>query len=238
MKMIWFTGLALIGALAATTHAQTYKVLVNLNNVNDSFIDAFYFGSIAQSRGGYMICTVPSNSVSDGVAMRISTSGVQTILHEFDNVGGYPTAGVMLGRNGEFFGTTLWSSTNLGSIFEMAPDGTVKVLHELISGPDRYPNAPLIQSLCGDFYGTMAGTPRIRGAFTRSMSMAVSPIFTPLQALTEPIHMGRWCRRPTFGSTERRGRAEQTIQGRSSESAPAVSLKSCTTLTELMARFP
>jgi uncharacterized repeat protein (TIGR03803 family) len=157
MKMIWFIGLALIGAQAATSHAQTYKVLVNLNNVNDSFIDAFYFGSIAQSRGGYMICTVPSNSVSDGVAMRISTSGVQTILHEFDNVGGYPTSGVMLGRNGEFFGTTLWSSTNLGSIFEMTPDGTVKVLHELISGPDRYPNAPLIQSLYGDFYGTTTG---------------------------------------------------------------------------------
>src|ERR1700746_1936398 len=117
MKMIRLTGLALIWALAATLHAQTYKDLVDLNNTNDSFINAFYFGNLAQSRGGYMVGTVPSNSVRDGVAMRSSTAGVQTILHEFDTTGGYPTSGVILGRNGEFFGTTLWSSTNLGSIF-------------------------------------------------------------------------------------------------------------------------
>src|ERR1700756_299472 len=84
MKMIRLTGLALIWALAATLHAQTYKDLVDLNNTNDSFINAFYFGNLAQSRGGYMVGTVPSNSVRDGVAMRISTAGVQTILHEFD----------------------------------------------------------------------------------------------------------------------------------------------------------
>jgi uncharacterized repeat protein (TIGR03803 family) len=70
----------------------------------------------------------------------------------------WPVGGLTLGRNGRFYGTTVRGGTNKsGTIFEMTPDGIVKILHEFAGAADGFPQAPPIQSLYGDFYGTTSG---------------------------------------------------------------------------------
>ena len=185
MKVIRFTGLALIWALSTTIHAQSYKVLVNLNgNPSEPM------GIIAQSRGGYLITTGADYVNDPGVAFRVSTSGVVTVLHEFDTTdGAAPSGGLTLGRNGRFYGTTESGGNNgLGTIFEMTPDGIVKTLHEFAGGADGgSPTAPPIQSLFGDFYGTtfaapgVEGTPGVQGTvykITKDGSFTVLHSFT------------------------------------------------------------
>jgi hypothetical protein len=70
MKMIRFTGLALICALSTTIHAQSYKVLGNFNDEpSQPIVSAF----IAQSRGGYLLSTRPqqyANYSQGGLAFR------------------------------------------------------------------------------------------------------------------------------------------------------------------------
>jgi uncharacterized repeat protein (TIGR03803 family) len=153
MKIIWPTNFVLIGALAATVHAQSYKVLVNFNGAPSNPETP---GIIAQSRGGYLLSTAPDgNTDSLGVAFRVSTSGVVTVLHRFGGAdGAWPIGGLTLGRNGRFYGTTtIGGAINCGTIFEMTPDGIVKTLYAFTGCAGFPPSAP-IQSLYGDFYGT------------------------------------------------------------------------------------
>jgi uncharacterized repeat protein (TIGR03803 family) len=185
--MIRLTGLALIWALVATMHAQSYKVLVNFNEAPPSMPSA---GVIAQSRGGYMLTM--ASAVEEwpvpGVAFRISTSGDLTVLHQFDGTdGAFPAAGLTLARNGRFYGTTAGDGTaSFGKIFEMTPDGIVKTLHEFAGNTDGgSPEAPPIQSLYGDFYGTTFGS----GDGTHPgtvYKIDSSGDFTPLHAFTGP----------------------------------------------------
>ena len=153
MKMIRLTGIAFIGALATTVNAQSYKVLVNFNDV-PAVPES---GIIAQSRGGYLLTTADDFGNDPGVAFRVTTSGVLTVLHQFGTTdGAAPSGGLTLSRNGRFYGTTeAGGNHGLGTIFEMTPDGVVKTLHEFAGGADGgSPTAPPIQSLYGDFYGT------------------------------------------------------------------------------------
>jgi uncharacterized repeat protein (TIGR03803 family) len=148
MKMIRLAGLALVGALAATMHAQSYKVLSFFSNIPDAPA-----GLIAQSRGGSLLTM---DRIGD--VFRMSPSGgYATVLHDFGADSRNP-GGLTLGRNGRFYGTTSNGGTNgYGTIYEMTPDGIVKNLHEFIGSDDGYPQAPPIQSLYGDFYGTATG---------------------------------------------------------------------------------
>ena len=72
MKVIRLASLALIWALAAPLHAQSYKVLVNFNGSYSPQEP----GIIAQSRGGYLLSTAPDAAADKpGVAFRVKTSG-------------------------------------------------------------------------------------------------------------------------------------------------------------------
>jgi len=161
-KIVRLAGLALVWVVATTVSAQSYKVLVNFNlNQGPSLPDEP--GIIAQSRGGYLVTTASDDITgsANGSAFRVDTSGALKVLHEFDRTdGSLPIGGLTLGRDGEFYGTALFGgsgSLNYGTIFSMTPDGIVKTLHEFPSAAEGLPQAPPIQSLYGDFYGTTAG---------------------------------------------------------------------------------
>jgi uncharacterized repeat protein (TIGR03803 family) len=65
--------------------------------------------------------------------------------------------GLILGPDGEFYGTTeLGGASNTGSVFKMTSDGVIKTLYEF-SGTDGFPYAPPILSTYGDYYGTTYG---------------------------------------------------------------------------------
>ena len=92
MRIVRFTGLALVWALGTTMHAQTYKVMDYFNGTPSAPSSV-----IAQSRGGYLVTTAVDAAPFDGVAFRVATSGTLTVLHQFSSSGGNYPNGLTLG---------------------------------------------------------------------------------------------------------------------------------------------
>jgi len=97
-----------------------------------------------------------SNTVT--VIVGSSAPATVTILHSFTGPDGrIPTAGLVQGADGNFYGTTNNTTTSsAGNVFRLSPAGSFTVLH-VFTGPDgAEPTAPLIQASDGNFYGTTA----------------------------------------------------------------------------------
>jgi len=76
--------------------------------------------------------------------------------------GAVPNAGLTLGTDGNFYGTTTGGNGNskcallngCGVVFKITPEGVLTTLHSF-EGPDgEYPDAGLVQVTSGTFYGT------------------------------------------------------------------------------------
>jgi uncharacterized repeat protein (TIGR03803 family) len=123
--------------------------------------------------GGYPICTLaPDGSgnyygttwgggLSHGIVFKITSAGSEQVLHSFaDNSsdGGYPTAGLVRGTDGNYYGTTnQGGSGNLGTFFKITSTGTETRLYTFTGGNDgANPGSGVIQGSDGNFYGTTA----------------------------------------------------------------------------------
>ena len=98
-------------------------------------------------------------STDKGSAFRITPQGVLTTLHRFSggSDGALPVA--LIESDGIFYGTTAGyisgSDTDSGTVFAMAPDGSVTTLHTFSgAGDGANPNGGLVQGPHGHFYGT------------------------------------------------------------------------------------
>jgi uncharacterized repeat protein (TIGR03803 family) len=113
---------------------------------------------------------------TSGVAFEITPSGTLTTLYQFCSQGGIhctdgdDPSGLILGSDGNFYGTTYSGGANpgisdvgtpglgAGTVFRMTPSGKLTTLHSFCfqSGcPDgQQPLAALVQSASGVFYGT------------------------------------------------------------------------------------
>jgi uncharacterized repeat protein (TIGR03803 family) len=98
-----------------------------------------------------------------GIVFKMTPDFVVSIVHKFDfhlTRGGYYPYGVVLGPNGNLYGTTYSGGTaGNGVIFELSTDGSFyKVLHAF--GDGSVPNdgagslAPLVVGPDNNFYGT------------------------------------------------------------------------------------
>jgi uncharacterized repeat protein (TIGR03803 family) len=71
-----------------------------------------------------------------------------------------PTAPPIQGIDGNFYGTATSSNTSglYGSVYKITPSGTLTPLHDFVNTDGAVPDAPLMQSSSGIFYGvTQAG---------------------------------------------------------------------------------
>ena len=104
---------------------------------------------------------------NDGVIYKITPTGTYTTLHRFTATTGYnPQAPLILGADGNFYGTTTLGGKNVssycvnnayytcGTVFKMTPSGTVTFLHEFDKTDGAGPLAPVVQGTDGNFYGT------------------------------------------------------------------------------------
>lgn len=94
-----------------------------------------------------------------GLVFKITPAGVLTVLHNFNGSDGYePTAPLIQGTDGNFYGTAVVGIGSNGVIFKMTPAGRLTVLHSLKNdeseGADFY--AGLMQATDGNFYGVTA----------------------------------------------------------------------------------
>src|SRR6476469_10299858 len=67
-----------------------------------------------------------------------------------------PTTAVVLGSDGNFYGTTGdGGATGGGAVYRVTPDGVVTTLYSFTDGADgSLPRAPLVKGPDGNFYGT------------------------------------------------------------------------------------
>ena len=105
-----------------------------------------------------------TNACECGTVFRISPSGSCTTLYSFagnPTDGGEPTAGLVQGSDGNFYGTASEGGTNRndGTVFRISPGGSYTNLHFFVGSATEgsAPTAGLVQGSDSNFYGTTAG---------------------------------------------------------------------------------
>jgi uncharacterized repeat protein (TIGR03803 family) len=97
----------------------------------------------------------------NGTVFKITPAGVFTALHSFTGTdGSYPSAGLVRAADGNLFGTTesggsgtYCGTLGCGTVFKIAPTGTLTTLHSFDGTDGTGPVAALIETSSG-FYGT------------------------------------------------------------------------------------
>jgi uncharacterized repeat protein (TIGR03803 family) len=121
----------------------------------------------ANEVGGNTSCTGTLGTESEsgcGGIFSISSSNVPSPLHTFSGSdGAYPTAGLLLQSDGNFYGTTSgggtltcssYASPGCGIVFQMSESGIIKTLHSFTLTDGANPYSPLILGADGSMYGT------------------------------------------------------------------------------------
>jgi uncharacterized repeat protein (TIGR03803 family) len=119
-----------------------------------------YAGLVQAPDGSFYGTTYEGGSHSGGTVFKISPGGTLTTLYNFGakrTDGDDPAAALILATDGNFCGTTVYSTSGFGTVFKMTSSGTLSILHsfDLIDG--AFPYAALVQGSDGNFYGTTSG---------------------------------------------------------------------------------
>ena len=150
-----------------STDGSSYRVLFSFGSgPSDGFSPV---GALVQGRDGNLYGMTQNGGGSGncrfgcGTIFKITTTGSITPLHNFaGSDGSYPTASMVLGNDGNFYGTTTGSGTlGPGTVFKITPSGTFTNLYTFCKAQnctDGFrPEAGLFQATDGNFYGTTAG---------------------------------------------------------------------------------
>jgi uncharacterized repeat protein (TIGR03803 family) len=92
-----------------------------------------------------------------GALFKMSTNGLVTPLYSFGGNadGAYPSDALLQGKDGNFYGTTLEGGPGgFGTVFSLAPNGTLTTLASFNGINGAFPQAGVIQGNDGSFYGT------------------------------------------------------------------------------------
>jgi uncharacterized repeat protein (TIGR03803 family) len=130
-------------------------------------VDGNFYGTTERGGPGFNVVEVGMSNYANGTVFRLTTAGVLTTLVEFtnngaSNKGSQPSAGLALGADGNFYGTTQAGGANgQGTIFRVTPVGALVTLVEFTgntgANKGNTPYAGLIRGSDGNFYGTTQG---------------------------------------------------------------------------------
>jgi len=119
----------------------------------------------------------PGQSQGHGTLFKLSPDGMLTTLHAFNGPDGAnpDLGGLVQGRDGNFYGTTAGGGTNggHGTVFRVAPDGTLTTLVSFDGTNGAQPEATLAQATDGSFFGTTEGG----GAYTNASPFGNGTVF-------------------------------------------------------------
>jgi len=154
---------------AIASPAQTFKSLVSFDGTDGRTVNA----PVVQGIDGNLYGTTFSGG-DHGTVFKITPGGVLTTLYTFCaqtncTDGNWPQAGVVLGTDGNFYGTTFYGGTNsycendlsiaaCGTVFKITPGGELTTLYSFCAQSNcadgDEPSARLVQGSDGNFYGT------------------------------------------------------------------------------------
>ena len=149
-----FGGASAYGTVYKLTSTGVYTVLHSFDLTNGSRP----YGPLVQGNDGNFYGTAFGGVGNNryGMVFKVTGKGTFTILHAFDLTdGGDPYAGLVLGKDGNFYGTTSnGGSVGYGNVFKITPGGAMTVLHSFTPATDgATPYGGLVQATDGNFYG-------------------------------------------------------------------------------------
>jgi uncharacterized repeat protein (TIGR03803 family) len=163
--------LVLAATFSTPLQAQTYSTLYEFGGQTQDPENPQYSGLIAQGRDGDLYSTAPATPLGlcsfCGAVFKITPSGTVTVVYDFNDTAGSgytPFGGLVLGNDGNFYGTTKAGGTvNQGTLFKITASGTLTPLYNFgtCTYPCKeglYPKAPPVQGTDGNFYGTTPDT--------------------------------------------------------------------------------
>jgi len=160
------TMLLVLQLCAALASAQTYTPLYTYPVGAGSYSGILPYGQMSQGRDGKFYSTVQNSGVTDrGTAYSMTTAGQFTGLHDFCLLAGctdgsYPDGGLILGADGNLWGTTTSGGTsNEGTVFKMTPAGNATILWSFNArnSEQGYPYHPVLLAQDGNYWGTDPG---------------------------------------------------------------------------------
>src|SRR5208282_2413489 len=132
-----------------------------------------YAGVVQGTDGNFYGTTSQFGAYGGGTVFQLIPGVGQNTLYSFCAQGGdnctdgdYPTAAVVQGTDGNFYGTTYEGGANCidtggcGTVFQLTPGGVLTTLYSFCSqggstcSDGAFPSAGLIQATDGNFYGT------------------------------------------------------------------------------------
>ena len=154
-------------ALTASSQAQTFTNMFSFTGTNGANP---WSGPLVQGLdGNYYGTSNTGGAHGYGTVFKITSKGVLTTIYNFCSVtkctdGQNPEAGLILGTDGNFYGTTFFGGAvqcftglGCGTVFKITPAGALTVLHSFTAGTDGFePRGGLVQATNGNFYGTTA----------------------------------------------------------------------------------
>lgn len=166
----WQVSCALFVVCAVTAIGSSAQTLTTLASFNKSNGSGPYTGPLAQGVDGNFYGTTVYGGTNCypygcGTVFKLSPQGTLTTLYSFcaqsnctDGI--YPYGGLVLGIDGNLYGTTSEGGTNIhaGTIFKISPTGKLTTIYSFcaqINCTDgNYPTGRLVQGADGNFYGT------------------------------------------------------------------------------------
>jgi uncharacterized repeat protein (TIGR03803 family) len=161
----------LCGTVFRITSAGKLTAIYNFCNLQNCSDGTTPYGALAQGRDGNFYGTTYSGGANSscplncGTVFKITPGGKLTTLYSFcpqtgcaDGFG--PWAGLSLGTDGNFYGTTGYGGNSDGGasgngiIFKVTPAGALTVLYSFDNTDGSGPFAQLVQATNGTLYGT------------------------------------------------------------------------------------
>lgn len=141
------------------------------------------FVLVQHANGDFYGATPYGGAYDKGTIYRLDASALPstvTILHSFGGTDGarYPLAGLVIGSDGNLYGTTKLSVDDngidrAGAIFRITPAGQFTKIYNFVDGDieGAFPNARLTQGTDGNFYGTTSSG----GVYNRGTAFKITP---------------------------------------------------------------
>ncbi len=179
---------------SSTDQAGTaFKIDIGANytQLDDFSGPSLPFTTLAQYiNGTFYGTTLLGGTYGYGSVYTLSPAGVLTTIYSFNKTNGESPSSMVLGRDGNFYGTTTAGGSGTacnqqgcGTVFRLTPAGKLTVLYNFCTGKCRDGSAPasLIQASDGNLYGVTNGGGRssVDGTlFKISLSGALKTIYS------------------------------------------------------------
>jgi uncharacterized repeat protein (TIGR03803 family) len=115
--------------------------------------------------GNFYGTAVSGGQFGAGNIFQVTPSGILTLIYTFTNGsdGAYPRASLIVGSDGDFYGTAAYGGTNgAGTVFKVSTNGSFTALYSFRTNQidGQRPEAALVEDSDGNFLGTtpMGGT--------------------------------------------------------------------------------